>query len=451
MMTAADVFDPAETDSWATIIESQFALATATIRSLHERSPYYRDLLDKAGIGPDFTVTCWDDLIEIPTTSKSDIRASLAAEPPLGRHLAWDPRDLTQIQATSGTTGSPSYLGLTSNDVKTWNVLGARAFHAAGFRAGDVVLHAWSLSKGFTGGVPVVNMLQHLGAIVLPVGAEAGLERILTVAKEQRAVGLCTTPNYALYLASKSLETVGVEATELAVKHLVVGGEPGGGIPSVRARIEAGWGATCCEVLGNSDIATMVFAECQERSGMHFIGQGLVLVELVHPETGAPIEIVPGAQGELIYTALQREASPLLRFRSGDLVEILGTDCACGRTSFTLRCFGRTDDMLLVRGVNVWPTALQDVVSAFAPRTTGALRIVLDFEGYITNRHLLVEVEKADSIHGDAALALAQDIANAIRSQLAFQADVRLVDSGQIEPPGAAKVRLTERRIPSGA
>jgi phenylacetate-CoA ligase len=441
----ADVFDSVEGEPWEKVVLAQFRLATAQIRELRVRSAFYRDRLDQAGIGPDFAVSGWDDLVRVPTTDKNDLRRSLAEHPPLGSHLAVPRERLTQIQATSGTTGTPSYLGLTPADVATWNQLGARAFYAAGIRPSDVVLHAWSLSKGFTGGVPAVRMLQHLGAVVVPVGAEAGIDRILTVAKDLQVDAMCTTPNYALYLADKCLDTIGVAAAEMPLSRLVVGGEPGGGIPGIRSRIEAGWNATCCEVLGNSDIATIVWAECPERSGMHFIGQDLVLAELVDADTGTPVEPRAGATAEIVYTALMREASALIRFRSGDLVEVRGTDCGCGRTSYKIRCFGRTDDMLLVRGVNVWPTAVQGVVAGFAPRTTGAMRILLDFDGYTTNRHLKVKVERHGDVIGEAADHLAAEIMTAIRSKLAFQADIQLVPAGELEPPGAAKVRLVER------
>lgn len=443
----ADVYTAAESAPWNEVMADAFARATRQIAGVRSRSPFYADLFDAAGIGPDYRVRDWDDLAKIPMTDKRDIRASLAEAPPLGRHLGVDRARLVQVQATSGTTGSPSYLGLTEADIATWNELGARAFYAAGFREGDVVLHAWSLSKGFTGGVPVVRMLAHLGATVVPVGAEAGLHKVLTVAKEQEAVAMCTAPNFALYLADECEETIGVPASDLAIAKLVVGGEPGGGIPAIRARIQDGWEATCCEVLGNSDIATIVWAECPERDGMHFIGQGLVLPEIVDPVTGSHVEPVAGATGELLYTALQREASALIRFRSGDIVQVIDTECACGRTGYKLRCEGRTDDMLLVRGINVWPTAVQGVVADLAPRTTGAMRIMLDFAGHATNDNLVIKVEHAPGLPADAHDELARDISSAIRSRLSFRADVRIVPAGELEPPGAAKVRLVERSI----
>jgi phenylacetate-CoA ligase len=438
-----DGLDAVQREPDDTLLPRQLELFTRQLQSLRGRSPFYRDRLDEAGVGGDWVARTWDDLRQVPTTDKSDIRASLAAEPPLGRHAGVAVEDVLQIQATSGTTGSPSYLGLTAADLDTWAELGARALQAAGIRRGDRVLHAWSMSKGFTGGVPVVRMLQAAGAVVLPVGAEAGVERLLTVASDLGATAMVTAPNFAVYMGEQSPRVLGRPAVDLGVRALVVGGEPGGGIPSVRARIQETWGATCCEVLGNSDIATLVWAECDARDGMHFVGQDIVLAELVDPETGAHVEPVAGATGELFYSALRREASALLRFRSGDRVEVLGTTCSCGRLSYKIRCFGRTDDMLLVRGINVWPTAVQDVITGFRPRAGGAMRIIADFDGHTTQRPLRIELERADlEVDGTQ---LAQDIAKSLSSRLVFSSEIVVVDPGTLAPPGAAKVALVHR------
>ena len=437
--------DAVERAPWVSTLPRQLELFTAQLRSLHARSPFYRERLDAAGIGPDFVAREWDDLLAVPTTSKDDLRASLQAHPPLGAHLGVPLEDVVQVQATSGTTGTPSYLALTERDLDTWAELGARALRATGVGPGDVVLHAWSMSKGFTGGGPVVRLLNRAGATVVPIGAEAGVERLLVVARDIGATALCTAPNYCIYLAEQAPRHIGTEARDLGIRTLVVGGEPGGGIPSVRAHIESLWGARCCEVLGNSDIATLVWAECDERSGMHFVGQNIVLAEIVDPETGRHVDPVRSAEGELVYTALRRDASALLRFRSGDRVEVLADEgsCGCGRTSFKLRCVGRTDDMLLVRGINVWPTAVQEVVAGFRPRATGVMRILADFEGYTTQRPLHIQIERAstDIDH----LALAADIEQSLSSRLVFSAAVECVDPGVLEAPGAAKVKLVHR------
>jgi phenylacetate-CoA ligase len=177
---------------------------------------------------------------------------------------------------------------------------------------------------------------------------------------------------------------------------------------------------------------------------MHFIGQDLVLAELIDPATGQVLEPRTGLTGELVYTALDREASPLLRFRSRDHVEILGTDCSCGRTSYRLRCFGRTDDMLIVRGVNVWPSAVQEIVNTFLPRTTGLVRICADFPGHATQSPLKLRIEHAGLSAPDVE-TLRHDLGHRIREMLMFRADIEMLPPDTLEKPGAAKVALVER------
>jgi phenylacetate-CoA ligase len=284
-------------------------------------------------------------------------------------------------------------------------------------------------------------MIQHLDACVVPVGAEAGAHRLLTVLADLRPRTLVGTPSFVRYLGEQASSVLGVEAHELGVEAMVVGAEPGGGIPSVRAHLQELWGATCCEVLGTSDVAPLIWGECEDRSGMHFLARDHILPELVDPVSGERVKPAVGVSAELVYTALTREAAPLLRFRSGDRVEVLGVDCPCGRTSFKLRCTGRIDDMLIVRGVNVWPSAVQDVIVAQRPHTTGAMRILVDFEGHATNGNLRLQVERGTAAGPD----LVDVLARGIRSQLAFTPAIELVEPGTLETPGAAKLRLVER------
>jgi phenylacetate-CoA ligase len=421
----------------------QFELLGRQLEYLREASAFYRDKLCASGIADNFVPKSPGELSLLPFTTKQEIRDSLAAEPPFGRHTAAPSESFVQVQSTSGTTGSPSYFGLTASDSETWSEMGARCLTAGGVRRGAVVMHAWGMGKGFAGGVPVVQMIQHLGACVVPVGAEAGAHRLLTIIRDLAPQAIVGTPSFLRYLGEQSHAILGVAAAALGVEVLVVGAEPGGGIPSVRAHLEELWGATCCEVLGNSDVAPLIWGECHERSGMHFLGQGHVLPELIEHQTGEPVAVRLGATGELVYTALTRQAAPLLRFRSGDCVEVLGVSCPCGRSSFKIRCTGRIDDMLIVRGVNVWPSAVHDVIVAHRPETTGSMRIIVDFEGHSTNSNLRVRVERGPSLGEDGDLA--ERLTRSIRSQLAFTPAIELVDTGSLETPGAAKARLVER------
>lgn len=405
-------------------------------------SPFYRDKFDGLGAGARVSL---DDIASLPFTEKSELRASLQADPPLGRHRAADATSMVQIQATSGTTGAPSYFGLTRSDLAAWAEVGARGLYTAGFRPEHTILHAMAMSRGFAGGAPSIHLFERLGACFVPIGAESGADRLLTVLGGLGADAIITGPNFAVHLGETAPSVLGRPAHELGVERLVVGGEPGGGEAIMRARIESTWGATCTETLGNSDIIPLMWAECLDRSGMHWCGQEFVHVELIDPTTGEPKPFETGATGELVYTALQRESAPLIRFRSRDHVEVLSSDvCVCGRPSPRIRCFGRTDDMLIVRGVNVWPAAVRDTIASFHPRVTGAMRILADFAGHVTDRHLRVEIETQTPSDD----ALRAEIEQRLLSSLVSRFDVTLVGPQSIVHDRSKKIELVHRVPP---
>ena len=175
------------------------------------------------------------------------------------------------------------------------------------------------------------------------------------------------TPSYAAHLAAER----GLDLRDSSVERVLVAGEPGGGEPAFRAKLEEGWGAKVTEAMGVGDIGVSLWGECEEQDGMHLGAHGFVHAELIDPETGEAIELEDGAAGELVLTHLRHRAAPLLRFRTRDHVEVRTSPCPCGRTGPRIRCIGRTDDMLIVRGVNVFPSAIREVVSAFAPEVSG--------------------------------------------------------------------------------
>ncbi|MFC9154723.1 phenylacetate--CoA ligase family protein [Streptomyces bauhiniae] len=386
-----------------------------------------------------------EDLAHLPFTEKQELRDSLVNHPPLGAHVAVDAGDIVQIQASSGTTGSPSYVGLTASDIATWCELGARALYANGFRPGDRLLHAFGMSKGFVGGLPVVQILQYMGIVDIPIGAEAGAERLLRVQADQRPNALIGTPYFLTHLAEQAPKIVGRAARELGVRAISVGGEPGGGLPSVRDNLEALWGATAREMLGGTDIACTYWGECEAGDGMHFLSPDLMIAELIDPETGEQVTPSEGAQGELVYTALRRQASPLLRFRTRDHVVVTGVDCSCGRTGYKVRCIGRTDDMLIVRGINVFPSAIKQLVLELAPSTTGEMRIRADFQGHSTQRPLPLVVEHAAGMSEEQQHGLRASLEQRIRSALNVKTAVRLVPDGTLKRPDHVKVALIER------
>ncbi len=441
-------WSPVEALEPAAVLALQQARLAEQFEYLLARSAFYQRKFGAAQLASGAVRTV-DDLQRVPFTTKQELRDSLSAAPPFGEHLAAPLAEVIQMQASSGTTGSPSYVALTRQDALMWQESSARSLFACGIRPGDLVLHGFSMSKGFVGGLPIFQALQYMGALDIPIGADGGIERLLAAAFDLKPRAIVGTPNFLLHLAEAAQKQLGRDVREIGVRRLVVGGEPGGGIPALRRRIEQAWGAKLCELMGGTDLAVIYWAECDEQDGMHMTAPDSIIAELIDPESGQTRPYTDGATGELVYTAIHRQASPVLRFRSGDHVVVTGTRCACGRRQPKIRCFGRTDDMLIVRGVNLFPSAVQDLVEAMRPAVSGQVRLVADFEGHSTQANLKLLVERAE--HEPPALslpALKQDIEARVRGALAVKADVMLAPHGSIDKPGAAKVRLVLRVMP---
>lgn len=438
-----DVWDPLEKEPIETVDRLNETRLQEQLDYLFAESDFYRQKLDEAGVKRS-QVKSGAHLAELPFTDKQEIRESLLEAPPLGRHLAAPLEDVIQIQSSSGTTGMPTYVAATRADVETWNTMGARVFYANGLRPGDRVLHAYAMSRGFVGGLVNVQHLQHLGCCEIPFGAESGTEKLLTSARHLTPPALVATPSMAVFLGGAAEDVVGVPARELSIRKISVGGEPIGG-EAVRRRIEELWNADVRDMMGGADFGSTYWAECEYKNGMHLCSQGAILVELINPETGEVVPAVEGAEGELTYTALQREASPLLRYRMGDIVQVVGNSCDCGRTGYRIKVRGRADDMLIVRGVNVYPAAIKEVVMQFVPETTGFMKVVLDFEGHSTASPLKLRVEFAGGLAAGRLPQLGTEIESRVRDLLTVRAQVDLVAEGEIERPGDRKEVLVER------
>ncbi len=403
---------------------------------LYENSMFYRKKFDAAGLKPDQIKTV-DDLRLIPFTTKDELRESQVNYPPLGDYLTVAREKTIRIHSSSGTTGRPSFVALTHHDRGVWNEMASRAFYATGVRPHHTVIFALSIGF-FVGGLPSSAAIENIGATLVPIGTGAS-ERVMASMENLKADYLACTPSYANYLAEFIREKTGREpASQFGIRGIHVGAEPGGGIPSVRQKIEQDWGAMLCEAMGNADMAPLIWGECEAQQGMHFCGQEFIIPEIIDPETGARKELENGVTGELIYTAIDRESSALLRFRTRDHVIAWTEPCSCGRTSMRIRCIGRTDDMLIVLGVNVFPSAVRDVVSGFTPRTTGEIRILLDEPGPLAKPPLKVVVEAADL---ENAGNLKRELEEAIRAKLIVPAKVLLVSPG-VMPRSEMKTQL---------
>lgn len=441
-------FSTAETQPWDTLQRQQEQHLREQLKYLGTHSDFYRAKMTTAGIDL-AAIQTLSDLARLPFTYKQELRESLAAAPLLGLHRAAPMSEIVQIQASSGTTGSPAYVGLTRSDRDAWAEVTARGLYACGVRPHDLVLHAFSMSKGFVGGIPIYQGVTRLGAIDIPVGADGGADRLLIAARDARPRCVVGTPNFLLYLASIAEDVLGMPATELGVQRLIVGGEPGGGNPAIRSALQEAWGATCCELMGGTDLGCVYWAESDDQQGMYFVGPDHILVELIDPESQKPVPWAQGASGELVYTSLQRQASPVLRFRSGDHVTVTAMGGPDGRTTPAIRCFGRTDDMLIVRGINVFPSAVQDIVSAMLPVVGGAVRVVADFQGHTTQGNLKLLVERAPGQATETDAQIARQVEARVRNALAVKAEVRMVRHGFFAAPGTQKVALTLREMPN--
>jgi len=394
---------------------------------LMARSPFYQEKFAAAGVRrEDFRSL--QDLARFPFTIKEELRESQQACPPLGSHMAVDMIDVIRLHASTGTTGLPSFVGVTRKDAEIWTNVTARSFYTQGIRPSDIVIHAASLTM-FAGGLPAKDAIELIGATFVPVGTGAS-ERVVLYAKSLHASAIHCTPSYAIYLADYVRREARMDPRELGIKKFVCGAEPGAGIPAVRAKITEEWGARVTEGLGNADMVPIIFGECPDQSGMHYNGQEYVYTEIIDPESGEVLPIETGVSGELVYTSLERECVPLLRFRTRDRVTILGTSCTCGRTGYKLRCVGRTDDMLIVLGVNVFPSAVRDIVSSFYPRMTGEVQILLDEPGPGVKPPLRVLAEHGNGAQDHAMLQ--KKVEDKIKSVLTVSATVQLVPAGTL-------------------
>jgi phenylacetate-CoA ligase len=432
------MLDPAvEAAPWEAQAAADEAAFRAQVAYLLARSDFYRDKLGAAGFRDAASVGGLAEIAGLPLTEKDELRGARSEAAPLGTHLAARTDEIVRIYSTSGTTGAPSYVPLTAADLATWIRISGRSYAASGVRRGDRLVSTYGAGPFVAGAT--LDAFGALGLCHVPVGP-GNTERLIAAVQALAPDAIALTPSYALHLAEWAAAR-GIDLGASRVGRLLVAGEPGGGEPEFRARLEAAWGARVTEVMGIGDIAVSLWGECEAQAGMHFSGRGFVHVELVDPETAAPLSFADGAEGELVYTHLTRQAAPLLRFRSRDHVRVAAGPCACGRTAPRVRCVGRTDDMLILRGVNLFPTAVREVVAAFAPEVSGVIAIRPRRRGVRQAPPLPVSVELAEGHAGSAGLAAA--IERQLRDTLRAAAEVELAPWGSL-PRSDYKSKLVD-------
>ncbi len=424
-----------ETMSRAALEALQLDLLRQQVANVYEKVPFYRQALRERGIRPE-EIRSLDDLRRLPFTRKSDFRDNY----PFGL-LAVPRRELARIHASSGTTGKPTVVAYTKKDLDTWREVCARNLVAAGVSAEDTVQIAMGYGL-FTGGLGWHYASEHIGATVVPMSSGNTKRQIMLIQDFETTV-FCCTPSYAIYVAEQADE-MGVDLRQTALRVGIHGAEPWS--EQMRQEIAQRLGIDPIDTYGLSEVmGPGVSGECTQHCGLH-INEDHFLVEIVDPGTGEPLP--PGQCGELVITTLTKEALPVIRYRTGDITRLDFTPCACGRTLARMeKVSGRTDDMLIVRGVNVFPSQIEAVLLQVEGVQPHYLIIVDRERGAMDDLEIWVEVsEEVFSDDIGRLKALQRQAEYEMREMLGIQARVKLVEPHRIERSMGKAQRVIDRR-----
>jgi phenylacetate-CoA ligase/benzoylacetate-CoA ligase len=423
--------------------QAQLGELPGLVERLVSCSPYYRRRLSGTA-APAGDLMAW--LRDVPFTTKEDLREAqenLDADRPLGELQCVPTTELVQVITSSGTTGAPTLFGLTAADWRSWRHVVANVYWTAGVRRSSVVALTTGMAM-VAGGLPYADGIRATGATLAWVGGQT-TPRMAQLLQRLGVDVLVGTASFTSHFAEVCEQVLGRPSSSLAVRTVIGGGEPGLGLPEIRQRIATAWGASrVSEVMGLGDVLAGMWAECGHGHGMHFVAAPDVLVELIDPRTHEHVPWEDGAEGEAVYTTLAREATPVLRYRSRDHLKVTGTRCGCGRAAPTVRCVGRTDDMLIYKAMNVFPSAIRDVVLAgFAPSLTGAMRLRKNTADQVRfDEPIPLELEVTMRLDAPEVRQLVSRIEEAVREQLRVRVRVEPLTPGTI-PVGAYKNALT--------
>jgi len=405
----------------------------ATVRHCYENVPFYREKFRKMGLEPGDIKTV-DDLVRLPFTYKQDLRDHY----PYGL-FAVPKNKVVRIHASSGTTGKMTVVGYTKRDIEDWAEDTARAIVAAGGTQEDYIHISYGYGL-FTGGLGIHYGAEKLGATSIPVSS-GNTRRQIDVLRDFGSNILCCTPSYAMHIGETMAE-MGISPDSLNLRAGIFGAEPWSN--EMRAKIEAMLGIKAFDIYGLSEVmGPGVAFECEEQSGMH-INEDKYIPEVIDPDTG---EVLPdGCQGELVFTCITKEALPLLRYRTRDIAVLTRKECSCGRTLIKMsKPMGRTDDMLIIRGVNVFPSQVESVLLELGLSPNYLL--VVNREGSLDT--LEVRVEMTPEMFTDAVKGLEEierRIRSALLSTLGLAATVKLVEPKSIPRSEGKAKRIQDNR-----
>lgn len=406
----------------------------ATVELEYNNVPAYRKRMDEAGVKPE-DINGIEDIVKLPFMQKTDLRDNF----PYGLFAA-DLKDIVRIQGSSGTTGKPIVSGYTENDIKVWTEMVARALTAAGGTKDDIIQIAYGYGL-FTGGLGAHQGATEIGATVIPMSS-GNTQRQIIMMKELGATMLCCTPSYATYLA-ETIREMGIKPEELKLKSGYFGAEPW--TEEMRQHLEELLDFDALDIYGLTEIGGPGVAfECMEKHGMH-INEDHVLAEIIDPITEEPLP--DDTPGELVFTTLTKTGVPMIRYRTHDICTLHHGTCACGRTTVKMsRITGRTDDMLVIRGVNVFPSQIEAVLMGVKEASAHYMLVV---DRVNSQDKLTVQVELKDDVDindADKLEKLAAYIKTQIKQTLLISAKVELLPPKSIARSEGKAKRITDNR-----
>jgi phenylacetate-CoA ligase len=422
-----------ETMSRDKLAELQLARLKKVVRHAYDNVPHYKAAFDKAGVSPD-DIKELADLAKFPFTVKTDLRDNYPFK------LFAVPREkVVRIHASSGTTGKPTVVGYTVADISNWADLMARSMMSAGARPGDIIHNAYGYGL-FTGGLGAHYGAERLGASVVPMSG-GNTEKQIALITDFGARVLCATPSYALNIAEVA-EKEGVDLRKSSLAVGIFGAEPWS--EQMRAELDERLGIKAVDIYGLSEImGPGVGAECQDRCGLHG-WEDQFLFEIVDPETMQPVPF--GKMGELVITTLTKEALPMIRYRTRDITKMTDEKCSCGRThARILRVTGRNDDMLIIRGVNVYPSQIEAVMVG-RQGVSPHYQLVVQREGNLDTLTVEVEAEPGMATSQDAYDGIAKDVTHHIKSMIGVSCRVVVLSPGEIPRSMGKAVRVRDLR-----
>ncbi|NLT94618.1 MAG: phenylacetate--CoA ligase [Clostridia bacterium] len=405
-----------------------------TVERAFHNVPHYRKVMQENGLEP-HDLKSLDDLQKFPFTRKQDLRDNY----PYGM-FAVSLSEVVRIHSSSGTTGKPTVVGYTRNDINTWSELMARALASAGVKKEDVIQNAYGYGL-FTGGLGVHYGAERIGASIIPISG-GNTKRQVMIMKDYGSTILTCTPSYALYIA-EVIKEMGLGPEDLQLRAGIFGAEPWS--ENMRKEIQEKLGLMAIDIYGLSEIiGPGVAVECKYQNGLHVMEDHFI-VEVINPDTGEVLP--PGELGELVFTSSTKEALPIIRYRTGDISRIIAEKCECGRTSVRIgRIEGRTDDMIIIRGVNVFPSQIEHVLLNIE-EVEPHYQLIVDREGLLDRLEVQVEVSEKTAFDEVKKLeSLTNKIRNEIESVLGISCKVKLVEPKKIARSEGKAQRVIDKR-----